>query len=156
MSVTIPDLSGTLAVLKQEMQEASERAMRSTMEVAERLAKTSHTSLAGWKNVTGNLETTITGYIAGDNDNLVYAHADEVNTMPNDSKRAIAGYYKPDFSVSPAIDQVPGEITGVLHHYMTYSNRLPWVTQKEDIAVTALASMDVEGTLTKFLLRELS
>jgi hypothetical protein len=156
MGVTIPSLTSTITVLLQEMEEAGERAMRSTMEVAERLAKTNHQGLSGWKNETENLETSITGYIAGDNDNLVYAHADEINILPNNSKRALAGYYKPDFDVSPPIDKTPGEITGVLHHYMTYGNRLPWATGKEDITITTLENLDVEDILRQFLVRELA
>lgn len=156
-NVVIPNLTPTLIEIQMQMYDASKNAMRSTMEIAERVAKGNHKQLSNWQNDTGNLETSITGYVAGDNADLVYAHAGEINTRPNNSRRSIRGHYEPDYSVSPPIDEVQDKVIGVLHHYMTYSNRLPWSTQREDINITTLNAMGdgLLQALAGFLMSEL-
>jgi hypothetical protein len=135
--------------------------MADLMRLAEGWGKAEHYDVAGWDNASGNLERMITGYVAGDDATQVYAHAGELQVprapvrLPGwdrwvFSQRYLDERYRLDFGVSPPLPAPPpDEIVGVLHHYMQYSNRLPFATGKPDVAVAALEAH--EGDLERML-----
>jgi hypothetical protein len=137
-------LPGWLEREAQIAREAARHAMREAMHRVEALAKAEHRQLAGWKNETGNLEATITGYVAGDGPDAAYYWKGAIEVpegpehkywadFPEDRERfrlesgaRLAERYRFAPEVSPYVDEPgnPDEIVGILHKYMPYAGYL--------------------------------
>lgn len=120
-----------LEIVRNRISRAAGASVRSTIQRAQGIARREHTSLAGWKNESGNLQRTITGYIAGEE-----PYKFQGNVRPPKApfmkgrylvrnQAYLDKHYVVDTSVSPPVNAVPGHIIGVLHHYMRYGGYLP-------------------------------
>jgi hypothetical protein len=143
--VAAPGVRDAAAVAGAVTERAAQHAMHDLMHLVEDWARAEHLSLAGWDNESANLERTITGYVAGDPEQAIYPVDAVVPQAPFrrgsrvvTSQAYLDEHYRVDHDVSPPVSPVEGEVIGVLHHYMQYSNRLPAATGQEDIAVATL------------------
>jgi hypothetical protein len=120
-----------LAVIRGKITRAGTAAVRATIQRAQGIARREHKGLAGWKNESGNLQRTITGYIAGED-----PYKFQGNVTPPKapfmkgrymvrSQEYLDKHYVVDTAVSPPVTPIPGHIIGVLHHYMRYGGYLP-------------------------------
>lgn len=110
-------------------------AMHEAMQSAQDLARADHEGIAGWENESGNLERSITGYVAGDPESEVYPYGGSVPLAPfkrgRDSwglvrdQQYLNDHYQTDPAVSPPVEPEPEKVIGILHKYMQYANYLP-------------------------------
>lgn len=120
-----------LDIVRGRITRAGTAAVRATIQRAQGIARREHNSLAGWKNESGNLQRSITGYVAGEE-----PYKFEGTIVPPKapfmkgrylvrSQAYLDQHYVVDRGVSPAVTPIPGSVIGVLHHYMRYSGYLP-------------------------------
>jgi hypothetical protein len=156
-------LQRDLDIQKRRVLRASNAAVRATIKKAEGIAKRQHSSLAGWKNESGNLQRMITGYVAGE-DPYIHAGTLVVPKAPFQRGRYLVknqaylnDHYRVDRDVSPPINAVPEKIVGVLHSYMQYSNRLPGSGKKKSIREISIVTLEKnEALLLDFMAKNLA
>jgi hypothetical protein len=121
-------------------------AMHEAIQYAALAARSDHENLAGWENESGNLERSITGYVAGDPESEVYPYGGSVPLAPfkrgRDSwglvrdQQYLSDHYRADPAVSPPVEPEPEKVIGILHKYMQYANYLPSTPKVDGRRVT--------------------
>lgn len=141
-------LPTTLQTTRGQVLRAGTASMRTTIKKAEGIARRSHNSLANWKSESGNLQRTITGYIAGEDP---YRNEGAVRPPPAPFRKGnrlvknqqwLNQHYTVDRNVSPPIQAVPDKVVGVLHHYMKYSGYLPGSGRRQQVKEIAVEAIE--------------